>query len=39
MRETAMALVDAMKYAILTDKTTIPAETRQKLWPLLEKYL
>lgn len=30
---------DAMKYAILTDKTTIPAETRQKLWPLLEKYL
>ncbi|HEU4635159.1 MAG TPA: S-methyl-5'-thioadenosine phosphorylase [Edaphobacter sp.] len=30
---------DALKYAILTDKTTIPAETRHKLWPLLEKYL
>lgn len=33
------ACCDALKYAILTDKTTIPAETRQKLWPLLEKYL
>ncbi|HTH52794.1 MAG TPA: S-methyl-5'-thioadenosine phosphorylase [Edaphobacter sp.] len=30
---------DALKYAILTDKKTIPAETRQKLWLLLEKYL
>lgn len=37
--ERACACCDALKYAILTDKTTIPAETRQKLWPLLEKYL
>ena len=37
--ERTCACGDALKYAILTDKTTIPAETRQKLWPLLEKYL
>ncbi|HEX2918638.1 MAG TPA: S-methyl-5'-thioadenosine phosphorylase [Edaphobacter sp.] len=38
-KDRTCACCDALKYAILTDKTTIPAETRQKLWPLLEKYL
>ncbi len=31
--------VDALKYAILTDRKVIPAETRQKLSILLDKYL
>jgi 5'-methylthioadenosine phosphorylase len=30
---------DALKYAILTDRKAIPAETRQKLSILLDKYL
>jgi 5'-methylthioadenosine phosphorylase len=30
---------DALKYAILTDRNMIPAETRQKLSILLDKYL
>jgi 5'-methylthioadenosine phosphorylase len=30
---------DALKYAILTDRTVIPAETRKKLAILLDKYL
>ena len=29
----------AMQYAIITDKTVIPAETRQKLEPIIGKYL
>jgi 5'-methylthioadenosine phosphorylase len=33
------ACVDALKYAILTDRKAIPAETRQKLSLLLDKYL
>jgi 5'-methylthioadenosine phosphorylase len=35
----ACACVDALKYAILTDRKAIPAETRQKLGILLDKYL
>jgi 5'-methylthioadenosine phosphorylase len=35
----ACACVDALKYAILTDRKAIPAETRQKLAILLDKYL
>jgi 5'-methylthioadenosine phosphorylase len=31
--------VDALKYAILTDRKVIPAETRQKLAILLDKYM
>jgi 5'-methylthioadenosine phosphorylase len=30
---------DALKYAILTDRKAIPAETKQKLGLLLDKYL
>ena len=30
---------DALKYAILTDRKVIPAETRKKLAVLLDKYL
>jgi 5'-methylthioadenosine phosphorylase len=30
---------DALKYAILTDRNAIPAEARQKLSILLDKYL
>jgi 5'-methylthioadenosine phosphorylase len=33
------ACVDALKYAILTDRKAIPAETREKLSLLLDKYL
>jgi len=33
------ACVDALKYAILTDRKAVPAETRQKLSLLLDKYL
>jgi 5'-methylthioadenosine phosphorylase len=29
----------AMQYAIITDKTVIPAETRQRLEPIIGKYL
>jgi hypothetical protein len=28
-----------MQYAIITDKAVIPAETRQKLEPIIGKYL
>jgi 5'-methylthioadenosine phosphorylase len=38
-QEKACACKDALKYAILTDRTAIPAETRQKLAILLDKYL
>ena len=38
-QEKACACRDALKYAILTDRKAIPAETRQKLSILLEKYL
>jgi 5'-methylthioadenosine phosphorylase len=30
---------DALKYAILTDRTAIPAATRKRLGILLDKYL
>jgi 5'-methylthioadenosine phosphorylase len=33
------ACVDALKYAILTDRKVIPTETREKLSILLDKYL
>jgi 5'-methylthioadenosine phosphorylase len=33
------ACVDALKYAVLTDPKAIPAETRQRLALLLDKYL
>ena len=33
------ACADALKYAILTDRKAIPAETRQRLALLLDKYL
>jgi 5'-methylthioadenosine phosphorylase len=33
------ACVDALKYAILTDRKMIPTETRQKLAILLDKYM
>src|SRR5271154_1510938 len=33
------ACVDALKYAILTDRKAIPAETKQKLSLLIDKYL
>jgi 5'-methylthioadenosine phosphorylase len=33
------ACVDALKYAILTDRKVIPEETKQKLALLLDKYL
>ncbi len=33
------ACADALKYAILTDRKAIPAETRQKLALLLDKYV
>ena len=33
------ACCDALKYAILTDRSAIPAATRQKLGVLLDKYL
>jgi 5'-methylthioadenosine phosphorylase len=39
MEDKSCACVDALKYAILTDRKVIPAETRQKLSILLEKYL
>jgi 5'-methylthioadenosine phosphorylase len=29
----------AMQYAVITDKAVIPAETRQKLGPIIGKYL
>jgi 5'-methylthioadenosine phosphorylase len=35
----ACACAHALKYAILTDRKAIPAETRQKLALLLDKYL
>jgi len=38
-QEKACACGDALKYAILTDRKAIPAETRQKLSILLDKYL
>ena len=37
--EKSCACGDALKYAILTDRTAIPAAVRQKLAPLLDKYL
>jgi 5'-methylthioadenosine phosphorylase len=37
--EKSCACGDALKYAILTDRKAIPAETRQKLAILLDKYL
>jgi len=37
--ERTCACASAMKYAVLTDKTTIPAATREKLALLLGKYL
>jgi 5'-methylthioadenosine phosphorylase len=37
--ERSCACASALKYAILTDRKTIPAATRQKLSLLLEKYL
>ena len=37
--EKSCACGDALKYAILTDRKAIPAETRQKLALLLDKYL
>jgi 5'-methylthioadenosine phosphorylase len=36
---TTCACRDSLKYAILTDREAIPAETRQKLSVLLDKYL
>jgi 5'-methylthioadenosine phosphorylase len=38
-QEKACSCGDALKYAILTDRKAIPAETRQKLSILLDKYL
>jgi 5'-methylthioadenosine phosphorylase len=38
-QQKACACRDALKYAILTDRKAIPAETRQKLSILLDKYL
>jgi 5'-methylthioadenosine phosphorylase len=38
-QEKACACADALKFAILTDRKAIPAETRQKLSILLDKYL
>jgi 5'-methylthioadenosine phosphorylase len=38
-QEKACTCRDALKYAILTDRKAIPAETRQKLSILLDKYL
>jgi 5'-methylthioadenosine phosphorylase len=38
-QERACQCADALKYAILTDRKSIPAETRQKLALLLDKYL
>jgi 5'-methylthioadenosine phosphorylase len=38
-QEKACGCADALKYAILTDRKAIPAETRQKLSILLDKYL
>jgi 5'-methylthioadenosine phosphorylase len=38
-RERTCACADALKYAILTDRTMIPAEARERLAPLLDKYL
>jgi 5'-methylthioadenosine phosphorylase len=38
-KEKSCGCGDALKYAILTDRTTIPAETRKKLAVLLDKYL
>jgi 5'-methylthioadenosine phosphorylase len=38
-KEKTCACGDALKYAILTDRKTIPTETRQKLALLLDKYL
>jgi 5'-methylthioadenosine phosphorylase len=37
--EKKCACGDALKYAILTDRKTIPAEVRQRLGLLLDKYL
>jgi 5'-methylthioadenosine phosphorylase len=37
--EKTCACSSALKYAILTDRKVIPAETRQRLALLLEKYL
>jgi len=33
------ACSSAMQYAIITDKSVIPAETKQKLEPIVGKYL
>jgi 5'-methylthioadenosine phosphorylase len=38
-REKTCACRDALKYAVLTDRKAIPAETRKRLSLLLEKYL
>ncbi len=38
-REKSCGCGDALKYAILTDRKAIPAEARQKLAILLDKYL
>jgi 5'-methylthioadenosine phosphorylase len=38
-RAKACACGEALRYAILTDRTVIPADTRQKLSILLDKYL
>jgi 5'-methylthioadenosine phosphorylase len=37
--ERSCACSSAMQYAIITDKAVIPAETRQKLAPIIGKYL
>ena len=39
VQQKACACRDALKYAILTDRKAIPAETRQRLSILLDKYL
>jgi 5'-methylthioadenosine phosphorylase len=38
-KERKCACADALKYAILTDRAVIPAATKEKLAPLLGKYL
>jgi 5'-methylthioadenosine phosphorylase len=38
-KERKCACADALKYAILTDRAMIPAATKEKLGPLLGKYL
>lgn len=39
IRERSCTCGSAMQYAIITDKAAIPAETRQKLEPIVGKYL